>query len=143
MNYNEFKTKYLWKRVKENWINTYECVGLAKQYIKEVWWLTPNSFWWSAINWWTNNTTFPSSQYIKIPNTKTTIPLPGDIIIFDKTSSNIHWHIALTNNATIKELTVLEQNWWLWSGTWIKEDAIRLHTYNYILPKVLWFIRKK
>ena len=143
MNYNEFKTKYLWKRVDYDKKYWYQCIDLIQQYIKEVWWLTPNSFWWSAINWWTNNTTFPSSQYIKIPNTKTTIPLPGDIIIFDKTSSNIHWHIALTNNATIKELTVLEQNWWLWSGTWIKEDAIRLHTYNYILPKVLWFIRKK
>ena len=143
MNYNEFKIKYLKSRVDYDKKYWYQCLDLAQQYTKEVWWNTPNSFWWKAIYGWFNNSIFPSLKYLKIPNTKTTIPKQGDLVIFDTTALNEFGHIAIVDSATIKELIVLEQNWWLWSGTWVKEDAVRLHTYDYIKPKVLWFIRKK
>jgi hypothetical protein len=145
MNHKSFKSQYLWKRIKENWMNTYECVALAKQYSKDVLWFPLWAFGWSALSGWENKkNTFPPYYWEKIVNTASFVPLVGDICFFNQTTSNDFWHVAICDYwCTKTKLFVVEQNWWKWSGTWIGTDAVRVKEYDYITPRFLGCMRKK
>ena len=138
--HKKFLQDWLWKPNdydKGFWV---QCVDLAKAYSKEVFWIELWNFSWWALKAWLSGSPF-NSKWIRINNTSSFIPLCGDIVFFDKTASNKYGHVALINNANIKEIEVLEQNWWKGSWTWLWPDAIRLKKYNYLTPKVLGFFR--
>lgn len=124
MNHAEHKKAKLWKRVKEAWYTTYECVAYAKSYVKDRGRPALKSFWGSAIAWWKSESTFPK-EYKRVYNEPNNKPVEGDIIFFAPTSDNKYWHVAVVDEATFDYLEVLEQNWGRWSGDWLKDDAIR------------------
>lgn len=142
MIYNDFKIKWLWKKIDYDWIYGFQCIDLIKQYTKEVHWIELWTFGGSVINGWKTSSPIKDKPYTKILNTPDFVPIEWDIIIFNKTTSNPYWHIGIVNNATNKNVIILEQNGWKGSSTWILVDAIRLHSYDYLKPKCLGFYRK-
>lgn len=118
----------MWKRVTEPWYGA-QCVGWCKVAWKELYGINLWSFWWSALSWWSNSTgTF--NDYKKVINTIDALPQKWDMVFFNNMFWS-YWHVAIVVEATINQITVIEQNWGMWSWTWEGSDAIRLYNYSY------------
>lgn len=118
MTHEEFISKWVGWRVKEYWMSTYECVALAKQYIKEVLWQPVRWFWWSA---W--------AAYNNVAHTFDDNWVQGkgevqkwDIIFSPPTPYNKYGHVAVAHSTT----EMIEQNGWIGKGTGTAKDAIRI-----------------
>lgn len=116
MNHEAIKTKWLWKRYREPWIKTYECVWWTKKYCEEAYWITWLSFGGSAYNGWDNK--WNLNNFF----TKVWSPKQGDLVFFDKTPTNPYGHVAIVEN----NVDILEQNGWTGGGTGLWTDAIRI-----------------
>lgn len=126
--------KYLWKSVDRDGRYGSQCVDWVKKYCDEAG--RPITTTGNAIDYWTN---WLGKWWIRIPNTPIGIPQEWDIVIFSWPTK--YWHIAVAcARSSIKELNVIEQNWWKGTGTGKWVDAVRLYTYDYTKSKVLgWF----
>jgi hypothetical protein len=79
-----------------------------------------------------------TKQYFDlIPNTPDAVPHAGDLVVFDKTSSNIAGHIAVaTGTGNTASFVSLDQNW---NG----QSRVVEVSHNYAKPKVLGWLRAK
>jgi len=144
MNYNIFKSKYLWKRVDYDWFPSwwqYQCVDLIRQYIKEMWWQQPSPLWNNWCKYFALNPYyyFNPEKFERVKNTISNKPEQWDIVIFSKPIST--GHIALVDSANYLSLKVLEQNAWSGDGSWLGTNAIKLWTYSYY--NVMWRFKKR
>lgn len=117
----------IWKKVSENPIFWYQCVALVKYFCKIVYWVELWSFGWSAKNWFSNPTTFDKIFFSQKNNW---VPKPWTIIFFDN-MFGIYGHTGVVLKADEKNISILEQNWWLGSWKWTWVDAIITHSYSY------------
>jgi len=91
-----------------------ECLSLAKLYIKEVFGIDPPpSGSNSAYGYWSNFPNPLGSVFIKIPNTKGVVPVPGDILIWSTNTGGGYGHIAicLSASASSAYFESFDQNW--------------------------------
>lgn len=134
----QFKKEMFAKRkIKENWMDTYECVAISKAWADYIW-IPTGSFHGSAYNWWLKDMKWwervEKSQWLK--------PNPWDILFWDKTKSNPYWHTSIcTREGGRLFLTHLEQNGGRWSGTGEWSDAIRERRTTYY--NLLWWKTQK
>lgn len=128
--HKQFIDKWEWKRYRESVALWYQCVSLIKKYSEEVWGIKWLSFWGSAINGWEKK--WNLDNYFD----RRDMPRQWDIVFFNKTPNNPYWHVAIHND----DYSILEQNGWVWGGTGLWVDAIRIHKApaNY-----LWCMRPK
>lgn len=144
MNIQEFKNKWLWKKVDYDSAFWAQCVDLARLGTKELFWIEIWTFSWSALNWWNTWSPFKSDEnwiWTRIANSTNIFPMQWDIVFFDKTSVNPYGHVAIVDEwCTGSKLNVIEQNAWSGNWDWLWNNSIRKHTYNYITPKCLgWY----
>jgi len=89
-----------------------ECLSLTKRYIHEVFGITPPpSGAGAAYGYWTN---FPyplGTVFYKVPNTPSEIPLPGDVVIWGKSTSLPYGHIGTIVSADVSSFVSFDQNW--------------------------------
>lgn len=141
MNYNIFKSKYLWKRVNYDSVYGYQCVDLIRQYIKERNWKQPLPLWplWCKYFAISPYYYFDIDDYERVKNTISNKPEQWDIVIFSRPIST--GHIALVDSANYLSLKVLEQNAWSGDDSWLGTNAIKLWTYSYY--NVMWRFKKR
>ena len=141
MNYNLFKSKYIWNRVNYDKLYWYQCVDLIRQYIKERWRKQPLALWplWCKYFAISPYHYFDINEYEWVKNRLDNKPEQWDIVIFSKPSTT--GHIALVDSANYLSLKVLEQNAGSWNGNWIGANAIKLWTYSYY--NVMWRFKKR
>lgn len=155
MTYEEYKKKWLWKRIDFDKSFWFQCVDLARDYAVNMMKLPSIAFWWTAYSWWLRRTiVFPWKKYVEWFSAN--IPI-GSIVIFKPNVFVEHkkpwmrnmiwrklrftsaWHVGIVdyidNDWVIR---ILEQNG-QWTWTWRWWDAIRLHWYRW-KNSVAWFI---
>lgn len=141
MNHQEFKNKWIWKKVEENATLWAQCVSLAKQYAKEVHNITFGKTW-NAKDWFIKSV-WTALWYQKVNYTPWKIAPQGAIIF---RGYGTYGHVAIVDSATVSKVNVLEQNG-VWDNpstpqdeawNWIGWNAIRLRetTYN----NILWWL---
>ena len=138
-----------WKKI-NCWY--YQCASLINTFCRDVYWIELWAFWWDgwAINWYKNNTTFPSSSFSYIEPTKivnnvkkNVIPKRWDIIFFKKAPSNYnYWHIWVVLYADEESIYYLDQNAWSWTWFWKGSDSISIRKRNWYWT-VVWYHRYK
>jgi hypothetical protein len=76
-------------------------------------------------------------NYEYLVNTPTFVPEAGYIVVFDATPSNSYWHVGIiVEGSTVNILKVFNQNYSV-------KNICNYQNFNYISPRVLWFIRPK
>jgi len=121
MTHEEYKNLRLGKRIDTDNIHGFQCVDLAKHYMKEVHGYVSWSFSWTAFKWFTSGSPFDSTRK-QVIRWK---PKQGDIIFYWASKENGRaGHVAIVD----EQGTVIEQNGvWGGSGRWW--DAIRIQKY--------------
>ena len=125
MTLNDFVNKYKDKRIPDH-MGSYlgECLSLVKVFLKETYGFNPPaSGCGSAYCYWTNFPNPLGDYFVKVNNTKSWIPKPGTIIVWN-TNYGKYGHIAICISATADTVTCFSQNDPLGSPCIIK-------TYNY------------
>lgn len=131
MSHNDFLTKRLGKKVDYDGLYGYQCVDLAKQYMKEVHAIEPGIFGWSALTWYESGTPFSNNPaaWKKVAYASGLTPSTGDIIFRGPSGSNTYGHVAVVDSMVdASKVQVIEQNGLGW-GTGTGKDAIRKMTY--------------
>lgn len=116
MTNQEFLSKWLGGKYREDPKLWYQCVALAKIYYEEVFWVKWLSFGNSAINGWLHLWNLQDILDV------VTQPQLGDMVFFDKTLTNPSWHVGIYQD----QKTLLEENGGKWTSTGLGVDAIRL-----------------
>ena len=122
MTYQEFKNKWLGKRVDFDGVYGYQCIDILKQYLYEVKGIKAGA-WGNAIDYWysTNPTLLKSFDRLATKSART-----GDIVIFSGVNGNPYGHIGIADgNSGILTITTLEQNGSTGNGSGVGGDAIR------------------
>lgn len=88
----------------------YQCMDLAYEWIFILDFPKSTIQHQYAYEVYTQATDFTRQYFDIIPNKVETIPQEGDLVIFNKTSSNIAGHIAVVIEATQSKMKVYEQN---------------------------------
>ena len=130
-------SKYIGSRVDRDKIYWFQCVDWAKKFADESGF--PITTYGNAIDLWK---TWLWPNYIKIANAGWNFPKEGDVVIFSWPTK--YGHICISDSGCTKtKLNVIEQNAATWNGDGKGGNAIRKHTYDYIIPKCLWFFTPK
>jgi hypothetical protein len=113
MTLQQFIDKYTGKKVGDlTGAYVGECLSLTKRYINELFNITPPpSGVGAAYGYWTN---FPhplGTVFDKVPNTPAEIPLPGDVVIWGKSTSLPYGHIGTIVSADVLSFVSFDQNW--------------------------------
>lgn len=108
-----------------------ECVSLVKQWLR---WNKWPMLWGNAIMWQYRG---DGKNYRFYKNTKTFVPNPGDMAIFEIKNS-VYGHIGIVISGTTKSMKVFNQNWPKGKNT----DVAQVTTFNYVDPKCIGFLRK-
>ena len=135
-NYVIFRDKWIWKSVDCDGSSGFQCVDLARQYMKEV--LNIDRKMGNANQWRSNIYKVFDTQWERMPGTKDLMQWD---IIFSKNWQ--YGHVAIVNTITKDGIMVLEQNGsgiYSWSGVWA--NAIRLHTYPFSFWTGVWRCKK-
>lgn len=113
MTLDQFKTKYLGKKVDFDNYAGGQCVDLARFYWQEVINIPQPKGVVGAADFWTNFPTDPALNlnHEKIPNTPSGVPQKGDIIIWSKATGGGYGHIAIFLEGDGNSFTSLDQNW--------------------------------
>lgn len=117
MNYQQFITKWVGKRYRENAQLGYQCTSLCKLYYQEVYKITGLFFGGSAINGFQGKGNL--KEYFDFVPT----PKQGDLVFYNITPTNPYGHVAIVDDSK----NILEQNGGRGSGTGLWDDAIRLY----------------
>lgn len=140
MTYSEFKTKWLGKRVDTDGLYGYQCVDLAKQYLKEVH-AVPFGSYGNAIDYWLRTAPVILKKFTRLQSTRV---LPGDVVILKTTSTNPYGHIGVADkryNLANPYICILEQNGSTGSGSGTGPNAIR--TRWVLRTRVAGILRRK
>lgn len=123
MTYQEFKNRWLGKRVDFDGAYGFQCVDLVKQYLLECYGIRAGA-WGNAIDYWYR--TNPAIA-VKFDRLSTTSARRGDIVIFKGINGNPYGHIGICDSdAGLVYVNTLEQNGSTGSGSGTGGNAIRV-----------------
>lgn len=131
MTIKELQALYEGKTYAENQSFWFQCVSWAKKAIRELYWMTLWSFWWSAHNWFITGSPFTGPWWTKFINTPDKVPVPWSVIFRAKSWQLPYWHVAIVISADANNVTVQEQNAKTGNGKWLGGDAITTRTHDY------------
>lgn len=123
MTYQEFKKKWLGRRVDADGVYGYQCVDLIRQYMHELYGKPKGGAWGNAIDYWTHTNINVLDKFDRIPGTSAK---QGDIVVFHGHSGNPYGHIGLVDAQNSSSIYTLEQNGSTGNGSGSGGDAIRL-----------------
>lgn len=129
--HNDFLKRWEGKRFREAWIDTYECVALAKLYANEVLGEKLGWFGGSAYKAWQTGSPF-GNKWKKQENSLMAKPPFGSIVFFAPSKAN-GWcgHVSVVGHSNLLWMEIIEQNGGKWKGTGTGTDAIRKHKHYY------------
>ncbi len=123
MTYQEFKNKWLGKRVNIDGVYGFQCADLVKQYMLECYGI-PNGAYGNAIDYWYSTN---AKVLTKFERVSTTSARRGDIVIFKGINGNPYGHIGIADaDAGLINVNTLEQNGATGNGSGTGGDAIRV-----------------
>lgn len=131
MTIKELQNKWEGKTYAENESYGYQCVSYCKLAIRELYWITLWSFWWSAHNWFITGSPFTAPWWTKFVNTPDKVPVSWSVIFRSKSWQLPYGHVAIVISADANNITVQEQNAKTGNGKWIGGDAITTRTHDY------------
>lgn len=123
MNYEGFKQKYNGIQIDYDGYYGFQCMDLANQYNKEV--VGAPRLSGDAKDVWN---TYPKSNYDRISNTPTGVPVKGDMLIWGPMPGNPYGHIAVFDNGNVNTFQSFDQNWPVNSYCHLQG-----HSYDYLL----------
>lgn len=103
MTLQQFIAKYNGKYLDYDKAYGAQCVDVTKAYYKEVLGIAPKMG--NAIDYWYSI----DPRFIRIANTPTNSPKPGDILVFGK-SYGYYGHVAVVTSANVWNVQGFEQN---------------------------------
>lgn len=152
ISHEEYKKRYLGKRVDFDWAYGYQCVDLARDYCLQVRWLHTNAFWGSAYKGRLNRaTTFPwkdsVSWFACVPIGSVVIFKPFATIQYKKPWALFWSTEKLTSAGHVAIVDYIDNSWVIrvveQNGTgnahWINGSEIRLWWYRG-KDTIAWFI---
>lgn len=123
MTYQEFRNKWLGKRVDIDGVYGFQCADLTKQYMFECFGI-PNGAYGNAIDYWYSTNPKVLAKFDKL---STSSARKGDIVIFKGVNGNPYGHIGMADSdAGIINIATLEQNGQTGNGSGVGGDAIRV-----------------
>jgi len=123
MNYQQFKSKWIGKRVDYDRVYGFQCVDLIKQYLAENYGLKPGA-WGNAIDYWYSTNPAITAKFDRL---STSAARRGDIVIFKGINGNPYGHIGICDSdAGLIYVDTLEQNGSTGNGSGTGGDAIRV-----------------
>jgi hypothetical protein len=123
MTFDEFKNKWLGRRVDYDHVLDFQCVDLIRQYIYECYDIPGGGGVPSAINYWTTTPPVLLTKFAQVSNTEAQ---KGDIVILWGLPGNANGHIGIATGAlTGTSVEILEQNGQTGNGSGTGGDAIR------------------
>lgn len=131
MTVEQFKDKWLGRRIDYDSVYFFQCTDLTKQYLHECFNIKPGAYG-DAKDWFLSPNAMLLSAFTKTGGQA----LPGDIVVYNPTPTNPHGHIGIAINNAV----MLEQNG-TGGGDGLGTNAIRLRTINY--ARVLGLLRPK
>ena len=122
MTYQQFKAKWIGRRVDFDGIYGYQCVDLIKQYLSDVKGIKAG-YWGNAIDYWYNTNPAVLKEFDRL---STNQARQGDIVILKGINGNPYGHIGIADGSSgILTVTILEQNGATGNGSGLGGDAIR------------------
>lgn len=118
MNYQQFKSEWLGRRVDYDRVYAFQCVDLILQWCKQNGF--PSGIWGNAIDYANAPTTTFSNNFVRVTDGS---KQAGDIIVMRGLSNNPYGHIGLRDDSLDK---LLEQNG-VGGGTGTGRDAIGVY----------------
>lgn len=111
MTHQEFTTKYNNQHLDFRGQTNFQCVDLARCYIKSVLGLRQPAGIEGAKDFYNNfeKDKLLTSQFIKIPNTPLTVPKKGDIVIWSGLYGK-YGHVAIIDSANLMSFIAFSQN---------------------------------
>lgn len=138
MSHNLFLNTYLRTSYKEPWMKTYECVALAKLYVKEVYWITLGTFGGTALSGWENKSnTFPPEIWERIEHKPWKVPKRWDIIFYSYPKKT--GHVSICHEANKIDILVCEQNSQSGNWDWKWYNQINLSIKNWYKNILGWY----
>jgi surface antigen len=138
MNYAQFKSKWLGKRVNIDGVYGYQCADLVKQYLLECYGI-PDGAYGNAIDYWYNTA---APILAKFDRLSTTAARQGDLVVFKGINGNPYGHIGVADSSSAAtSVTVLEQNGSTGDGSGTGGNAIRTRAIT--LTRVVGVLRPK
>lgn len=133
---DEFVKKYEGKKVDYDGRYGAQCVDLFRQYCKDVLNVPHTGGVVGACELYTKYEAMPPEvkHFERIPYKAGMLPAAGDVVIFKPTTKNKFGHVAIVLSADNLSMTVLEQDGFAQTGTYITEHKY----YN-----ALGFLRKR
>lgn len=121
MAYQDFKNRWLGRRIDYDHVYAYQCVDLILIYIKEEFGLA-TGVWGNAIDYWNR----PSAPLLgKFNLVAGSNAQQGDIVVLNGLAGNPYGHIGICESVTATTVNILEQNG-AGSGTGTGRDAIQV-----------------
>ena len=123
MTYQQFKNKWLGKRVDIDKVYGFQCADLVKQYMFECFGI-PNGSYGNAIDYWRNTNPKVLAKFDKLSTKETRT---GDIVVMSGINGNPYGHIGVADSsAGWIYAGILEQNGATGNGSSVGGDAIRV-----------------
>lgn len=121
MTLNEWVKSVIGKYIKRNRSTKgYQCVDLAKDYLvcvfdffKKYPYLESNWAWGNARDYYEYYSSHKElvTDFVRMPNTPTFIPIAGDILVFTEHNKEGHICIAYNDKSTTKKIYSIDQNY--------------------------------
>lgn len=108
MTLQQFKEKYLGKKVDFDGYYGGQCVDLYRQYVKEVLGFPQSPGVGGAAEIWDSAS---PEYYDFIPNSPTGVPTAGDIVIWNRRAGGGFGHVAIFLRGDVNSFVSLDQNW--------------------------------
>lgn len=122
MTYQQFKAKWIGRRVDFDGVYGYQCIDLIKQYLLDVKGIKAGA-WGNAIDYWYNTNPAVLKEFNRL---STNQARQGDIVILKGINGNPYGHIGIADGSSgILTVTILEQNGSSGNGSGLGGDAIR------------------
>lgn len=119
MAYQDFKNRWLGRRIDYDYVYAYQCVDLILIYIKEEFGLA-TGVWGNAIDYWTRPSAPLLSKFSLVSGSNAQ---QGDIVVLNGLAGNPYGHIGICESVTSTTINILEQNG-AGSATGTGRDAI-------------------
>jgi len=122
MTYQQFKAKWIGRRVDFDGVYGYQCIDIIKQYLLDVKGIKAGA-WGNAIDYWYNTNPAVLKEFDRL---STNQARQGDIVILKGINGNPYGHIGIADgNSGFATVTILEQNGATGNGSGLGGDAIR------------------
>lgn len=105
----DFVARWRGKRVDEDGAYAYQCIDIARQFVKEQYGVKLSHFSGSALNGWKTGSPF-NKRWKRIVYAPGLVPDTGDVVFLDKTRVNPYGHVCIAEVSDANRLQVIEQN---------------------------------